>query len=581
MVTKRVIILVMLPLVLSLCGSDVARGGDVQILRLQENSPETPYTVRGGDGRLDFSFVTPEPGRIGGKLYRGFRLYRQKLGTEISFRTSNHLLVEDLKQGTRCSVSGLRNGELYLFHLKAYDSDGNEFWETTIAGFPGITRAGRPQVPQECYGIAGDGRTALYWERNLEADLEGYEVFRKGPGDALFHLVARVPKLFRIMPKTPNSEAGSSVIQGLTPPGYVDTGVANDATYTYQVRAVASGGVFSDVTEPVTLVPKPYAPPAADQVLLIVNEAFDGSEDVARYYARKRQIPENRIFRYWHNPKVYETDYGREIQAPLQRFLLKNGLAGRIRYLVPCYGVPLGGAGRALDSKLADLFDRYTYGSVMGTPNPYFNSRRHFDGTTGTYLVTRLDGPTVEIAKSLVDKALLAEKSVTRQSGTAYFGSRGGTSVGDKSIGQAVEIGRKMGIRVVAKNGEFGEHELGSDAYWYFAWYHGYRDPIIGAWPAGAVGAHLISNSFSNIRWKELTGKSWVQGLLEKGITATFGAVIEPYLQAYSRPDIFFEQFWNGDYTFAEAFAMATPTLQWAMSAVGDPLYRLKKEPLR
>jgi uncharacterized protein (TIGR03790 family) len=213
----------------------------------------------------------------------------------------------------------------------------------------------------------------------------------------------------------------------------------------------------------------------------------------------------------------------------------------------------------------------------MGAPNPYFNSKRHFDGTTGTYLVTRLDGPTVEIAKSLVDKAILAEQSVTARSGKAYFGSRGGKSTGDKGIGQAVEIGNRMGIKVVARTGVFGEHELGGDAYWYFAWYHGYRDPAKGEWPTGAVGSHLISNSFGGIRGTGSNWKSWVQGLLEKGMTATFGAVVEPYEQGYTRPDIFFEQFWSGDYNFAESFAMATPTVQWAMSAVGDPLYRLKK----
>ena len=37
----------------------------------------------------------------------------------------------------------------------------------------------------------------------------------------------------------------------------------------------------------------------------------------------------------------------------------------------------------------------------------------------------------------------------------------------------------------------------------------------------------------------------------------------------------------TGDYTFAESFIMATPTMQWAMSAVGNPLYRLRKAPVK
>ena len=559
-------------------GADVAVDDRAQSLVLPGDTPSAVPIIRGRDGRVDISLTLPKDGRIGGRTYKGFRLYRRKQNFERAFNQPDVVLVEDLKGKSSCTVEGLQNGELHIFHLKAYDSDDKEFWETELLGLPGTPAAGKPRTPQDCYGIAGDGRVALFWGKNLESDLRGYEVFRKGADEAVFRRVARVPKFFQIKPKTTSGPGnGSSLIQGISPPGYLDTQVLNGASYTYQIRAVDEDGLTSDVTEPVTVVPKPYSPPTPDEVLLIVDEAFDGSEEVARYYAKKRKIPTTNIFRYWHNPKVYATDYVREIQQPLRQFLLKNGLAGTIRVLVPCYGVPIGAAGRALDSKLADLFDRYTFGSTMGAPNPYFNSRRHFDGTTGTYLVTRLDGPTVAIAKSLIDKAMQAETSVTARSGTAYFGGRGRKSVGDRSINQAAEIGRKMGVTVVARTGEFGEHELGSDAYWYFAWYHGYRDPVREEWPVGAVGAHLISNSFSSIRRTGGAARCWVQGLLEKGITATFGAVIEPYEQGYTRPDIFFEQFWSGDYTFAESFAMATPTINWAMSAVGDPLYRLKK----
>lgn len=106
---------------------------------------------------------------------------------------------------------------------------------------------------------------------------------------------------------------------------------------------------------------------------------------------------------------------------------------------------------------------------------------------------------------------------------------------------------------------------------------YSYERPKNGAWRPGALAAHLISDSFVGINAPPKSPKSWVQELLEAGVTGTFGAVIEPYLQGYTRPDIFFERFWSGDYNFAESFFQATPTIQWAMSAVGDPLYRLKK----
>jgi uncharacterized protein (TIGR03790 family) len=58
-------------------------------------------------------------------------------------------------------------------------------------------------------------------------------------------------------------------------------------------------------------------------------------------------------------------------------------------------------------------------------------------------------------------------------------------------------------------------------------------------------------------------------------VTATFGAVAEPYVEGYTRGDVFFDRFWSGKFTFAEAMFMATPTVRWMMSGIGDPLYRL------
>lgn len=196
--------------------------------------------------------------------------------------------------------------------------------------------------------------------------------------------------------------------------------------------------------------------------------------------------------------------------------------------------------------------------------------------------MTRLDGPTVEIAKGLVDKALSAGQEVSASSGKVCLGERGTKELGDTSIRKTAEFARWLGLEVTLKDpGTYDAHELGPDTYWYFAWYHGYRDPVQGSWPTGAVAAHLTSYSFSGIREPDPAKKSWGQGLLEKGITATFGSVVEPFQQGFTRADIFFSHFWTGDYTFAESFFMATPTVQWAMSAVGDPLFRLKKMPVK
>ena len=509
--------------------------------------------------------------------FRGVRLYRVRDGRQIRFGQPTEDLVEDLGLRSSWTVSSLENGEECEFILKAYDSGKREFWSSALVAYPGSDPRGAPRTPTGIYAAAGDGRIALFWERNREADLLLYEIQRKGPKDREFRTVGRIPKLLR---------QGGRLL--LSPAAYVESTVSNGAEYQYRLRAVDRERKASPFSDPLPVQPRPYAPPGGEEIALIVNadggegNGVNDSEEVARYYAAKRGVPASHIVRLHLKRDRYDIDYVRDIQRPIRQFLLAGNLAGRVTMLVPCFGVPTWSGGLALDSRLSDLFDRYISGKKMGTPNPYFDGNRHFDGTYGTYLVTRLDGPTPEIAKGLVDKALAAEQRITAASGKVYLGGRGSKELGDFSIRKTAEFARWLGLEVTLKDpGTYAEHELGPDALWYFAWYHDYVNPLRGPWPVGGVAAHLTSYSFSGIRESDPAKKSWVQGLLEQGITATFGSVVEPYQQGFTRAEIFFSHFWTGEYTFAESFSMATPTVQWAMSAVGDPLYRLKKPPAK
>lgn len=556
--------------------------------KIKAKDPIYDVRVENNNSQVKIAWKIRKDFKLNGKTVKGFRLY--KLGHAT--RKICDISTDKNKERVFYTVRNLKNGEQYRFLLKAYDKENKEFWQRTVFGFPGTKADGRTQPPKNMYISSGDGRVAIFWDKNEEVDLIGYEVYRKGEGDVDLRLVKRIPKVFGLAEKTKEKKDVAKFFQAIVPTMYIDTEIENGRTYEYKVRALDSEGHFSDFTSTVRAWPKPYSSPSGDEIILLVNsnsgdsnkDGINDSEEVALYYAEKRKVSTDNIIRFNINRDKYRFNYARDIQKPLRKHLLKKNLAGKIKYIVPCYGIPIGGAGRALDSQLADLFDRFTWGTAIGTPNSYFNSGKHFDGTYGIYLVTRIDGPSVEIAKSIIDKALYAEDNVTARNGKAYFGNWGKrNSIGDKAIKRCAKIAKDIGISVVFKDpGKFDEHELGDDAYWYFAWYHHYKNPIKDEWPAGAVGAHLISYSFKAIREKDPKRlKSWVQGLLEKGITATFGSVIEPYLQGFTRADIFFEYFWSGEYNFAESFYMATPTVQWAMSAVGDPLFRLKKPPLQ
>jgi uncharacterized protein (TIGR03790 family) len=61
--------------------------------------------------------------------------------------------------------------------------------------------------------------------------------------------------------------------------------------------------------------------------------------------------------------------------------------------------------------------------------------------------------------------------------------------------------------------------------------------------------------------------------MLTDGITATIGAVAEPYLAAFPEPKRFFSELIRGR-TLVEAYYRAKPYNSWQMVLIGDPLYR-------
>jgi uncharacterized protein (TIGR03790 family) len=98
------------------------------------------------------------------------------------------------------------------------------------------------------------------------------------------------------------------------------------------------------------------------------------------------------------------------------------------------------------------------------------------------------------------------------------------------------------------------------DALFYAGWYtYGLYNDVF-SWAPGAIGAHLDSCSACDLR----SGQNWSAVALQRGITATFGAVNEPYIFLYLSQGA----------SFGEAAAESTYVSRWMMVWVGDPWYR-------
>jgi tetratricopeptide (TPR) repeat protein len=194
-------------------------------------------------------------------------------------------------------------------------------------------------------------------------------------------------------------------------------------------------------------------------------------------------------------------------------------------------------------------------------------------------LVTRLDGPTPEIARGLVDKAVQAERDGLW--GRAYFDLRltqdPNYKLGDEWIFNAATVARLAGYEVYADTNEatFAPSFPMSQVALYAGWYNEHASGPFTLtnceFMPGAFAYHLHSFSAATIR---TTTEHWVGPLLARGATCTMGSVAEPYLQFMPDMGTFMGRFLIYGFTFAESAYAATPTLSWQTTVIGDPLYR-------
>ena len=193
-----------------------------------------------------------------------------------------------------------------------------------------------------------------------------------------------------------------------------------------------------------------------------------------------------------------------------------------------------------------------------------------------TLMVSRLDSPDYIIVKGLVDKALAAEKSGLE--GVAYIDSRGLTTNDlrgyfDQSLRDLAALTRlqtQLFVKQEDTEKLFAPGECPRTAV-YCGWYSlkNYVDAF--DFVDGAVGFHI--SSFGAQSLHDPNSSQWCPAMLKDGITATLGAVAEPYLHSFPEPKAFFGELFSGA-CIAEAFYRTKPFNSWQLMLIGDPMYR-------
>jgi uncharacterized protein (TIGR03790 family) len=277
-------------------------------------------------------------------------------------------------------------------------------------------------------------------------------------------------------------------------------------------------------------------------------------------------------------------------------------IESKVRYAALVYGVPLRilhdpnlkeegiekirpemqRNGASVDTELAFLplvEERLPLTGPLRNPLYTATNVAWFHPTNGVLMVTRLDGPTPEIARGLVDKALLAETNGLW--GRAYIDLRKtsdpGYKTGDDMLRAAAEICRRAGFEtVVDENADtfsagFPMSQIALYAGWYTEHVSGPFTLANVEFMPGAFAYHLHSNSANTLR---STDRQWVGPLLAKGATITMGCIDEPYLTGTPDIAVFVPRLLVDGFTFAESAYACQPVLSWQTTFVGDPLYR-------
>lgn len=356
--------------------------------------------------------------------------------------------------------------------------------------------------------------------------------------------------------------------------------------------------------------------PTPDEVLILCNSKVPESVKLANYYASQRNIPQKNILKLDvpNKPIISRNEYTSTIQDPLRKHFndhylwslqsvgkgIKVPNRNKIRLIVTTLGLPYGisnfnpppekgkeaekkprGAtnSAALDSELACV-------GIHGLPidgpsrNPYHKAKVPFtehQKSIPYFLVGRIDGPSFQTAKRLIDDAIATEQQGLW--GFCYLDKSlksGAYKQGDDWLEEIESANWKLGIPTVMDGNRqtYLSNYPMRDTAMYYGWYtthvNGpFKNPDF-KFKRGAIAIHLHSFSASKLRNPDT---HWVGPLLERGAAATVGNVFEPYLATTHHFDLLHQGLLDGR-CFAEACAMALPILSWQNLSIGDPLYR-------
>jgi uncharacterized protein (TIGR03790 family) len=396
--------------------------------------------------------------------------------------------------------------------------------------------------------------------------------------------------------------------------------------------ACGSNGGDADVSSGVGVVAsEALTRPArrtADEVLVVYNKNSPISSAVAKDYAQKRVVgnllsvscADSAVSS--DNETISFSKYNTAIAKPISTYLASHP---QINFIVLTKGIPIRITGAAtgccendddgankpsLDSYLAAIDYPQRPDAVKigiagsgtvghGYLNNYWRAREPFSHTKfGGYLVTRLDGLNEADAKSLVTRALAAEKA--KPTGKVLLDVQPSWGIGSKASEPAAVTGTVTDESdpgtfnadmmhahdLMEASGVSNELNL-TDTFVgnvknlaaYFSWGSNALDAFSDnaydslTFGAGSIGDTAVSTSARTflLATRPSGEQSLLTELITHGLTGGKGYVGEPLLQAVASPTLALNRYYSG-YSLAESLYAASRFVGWEDIVIGDPL---------
>lgn len=376
-----------------------------------------------------------------------------------------------------------------------------------------------------------------------------------------------------------------------------------------RVRDLLACTCFMATAAVVVLHPAVLLAQSAENVAVVINDNSAESQKVGEYYVRRRGVPSSNVIRIRTSldESIDRGAYLTTIELPVSEALASRRLQDRVLYIVLMKGIPLRvngdggvqGTVASVDSELTLLYRRQAgvstddRGKVL---NPYYlASRQVRDAKPFThrdfdiYLVTRLDGFTIEDVIGLIDRG-----SAPVKAGEIVLDRRDAAvnRLGEDWLDEAARRLNASGQRdrVLIDRTPKGVRDV-KTVLGYYSW--GSNDPSnrarsfnLGFVP-GSIGGEFVSSDARTFKepprewvpseWSDPTeqfagsAQSLIGDFIREGITGVSGHVAEPYLENTARPEILFSAYLAG-FNLAEAFYLSMPSLSWENVVIGDPL---------